>query len=147
MGGLCVFTDGSACPNPGRGGWAAVLVSDGVASGEVSGCEGFTTNNRMELRAVLEGLGLVPWGVPVTVLSDSMLVVRTVNEWAPSWEARGWRRSSGPVENLDLVRPLVETLRLRPEVSVRWVRAHAGDRWNEYADRLARAAASGAADV
>ena len=132
-----VFTDGSATPNPGPGGWAAVRVVAGEVVAEASGSHPDTTNNRMELTALIEGLGLVPPGVPTVLHTDSQLAVRTVNEWAPTWEARGWRRSRGPVENLDLVRPLVEALRGRPEVRVVWVRAHVGHRWNEYADRLA----------
>jgi ribonuclease HI len=132
-----VFTDGSATPNPGRGGWAAVYVVDGSVVAEASGAAPDTTNNRMELTALLRGIDLVPPGASAVLHSDSQLAVRTVNEWAPAWEARGWRRKTGPVENLDLVRGLVEALRARPELEVRWIRAHVGHRWNEYADRLA----------
>jgi len=139
-----IFTDGSATPNPGPGGWAAVRVAGGAVIGELSGADPDTTNNRMELMALLRALELVPAGTPEVLYSDSQLAVRTVNEWAPSWEARGWRRARGPVENLDLVRPLFELLRSRPELEVRWIRAHVGHRWNEYADRLAaRASADG----
>jgi ribonuclease HI len=139
-----VFTDGSATPNPGRGGWAAVHVVGGVVVAELSGAEPDTTNNRMELTALLRGIELVPPGTAAVLHSDSQLAVRTVNEWAPAWEARGWRRRTGPVENLDLVRALVEALRARPELEVRWIRAHVGHRWNEYADQLAsRASAAG----
>lgn len=139
-----VFTDGSATPNPGPGGWAAVRVAGGAVIGELSGADPGTTNNRMELTALLRAIELVPVGTPEILYSDSQLAVRTVNEWAPAWEARGWRRARGPVENLDLVRPLVEALRARPEIEVRWIRAHVGHRWNEYADRLAaRASAAG----
>ncbi|MDA3023180.1 MAG: ribonuclease HI [Actinomycetota bacterium] len=137
-----VFTDGSATPNPGRGGWAAVYVIGGVIMAELSGSDPATTNNRMELTALLEGIMLVPAGTPAVLHSDSQLAVRTVNEWAPAWEARGWKRSRGPVENLDLVRPLVERLRSRPELEVRWIRAHVGHRWNEYADELASRASA-----
>lgn len=137
-----VFTDGSATPNPGRGGWAAVYVIGGAIVAEASGADPATTNNRMELTALLEGITLVPAGTPVVLHSDSQLAVRTVNEWAPMWEARGWKRSRGPVENLDLVRPLVERLRSRPELEVRWIRAHVGHRWNEYADELAARASA-----
>jgi len=137
-----IFTDGSATPNPGPGGWAAVRVSGGVVIGELSGADPDTTNNRMELTALLCALDLVPEGTPEVLFSDSQLAVRTVNEWASSWEARGWRRSRGPVENLDLVRPLYERLRARPELEVRWIRAHVGHRWNEYADRLAARASA-----
>lgn len=137
-----VFTDGSATPNPGPGGWGAVYVISGAIVGERCGAHPDTTNNRMELTALLESLALVPVGTPAVLHSDSQLAVRTVNEWAPAWEARGWRRARGPVENLDLVRALVEGLRGRPELEVRWIRAHVGHRWNEYADRLAARAYS-----
>ena len=137
-----VFTDGSATPNPGPGGWAAVRVAGGAVLGELTGSDPATTNNRMELTALLRALELVPPGTPEVLYSDSQLAVRTVNEWAPAWEARGWRRARGPVENLDLVRPLVEALRARPELEVRWIRAHVGHRWNEYADRLASQASA-----
>ncbi len=136
-----MFTDGSSIPNPGPGGWAAVWVVDGVVVDEVCGSDPDTTNNRMELQAIRAALDLVPEGTPVVIHSDSNLAVRTVNEWASGWERRGWRRRSGPVENLDLVRPLYEAMRERPELELRWIRAHVGHRWNEYADRLASEAA------
>lgn len=134
-----VFTDGSADPNPGPGGWGAVYVVAGVIQAEDWGHEPETTNNRMELTALLRGVELVPEGVPTTLYTDSRLVVDTVTKWAPGWEARGWRRKAGPVKNLDLVRPLVERLRERPELELSWLPAHSGLRWNEYADSLSTA--------
>jgi ribonuclease HI len=134
-----VFTDGSANPNPGPGGWGAVYVAGGSVIAQDHGHEPHTTNNRMELQALLAGIELVPEGTAAVVHSDSNLVVRTVTEWAAGWEARGWRRKTGAVENLDLVRPAFERLRARPELEVRWIKAHAGNRWNEYADSLATA--------
>ncbi len=132
-----VFTDGSAVPNPGPGGWGAVYVVDNEIVGELHGHDPATTNNRMELLAIIEGIELVPKGTSQVIYSDSNLAVRTVNEWAPMWEARGWKRKSGPVENLDLVKTLMAKLRARPELEVRWIKAHVGFRWNEYADELA----------
>jgi ribonuclease HI len=117
-------------------------VAGGTVIGELTGSDPATTNNRMELMALLRGIELVPERTAEVLYSDSQLAVRTVNEWAPAWEARGWRRARGPVENLDLVRPLVEALRARPELEVRWIRAHVGHRWNEYADRLAAQASA-----
>ncbi|MFA9428669.1 ribonuclease H [Egicoccus sp. AB-alg2] len=134
-----VFTDGAASPNPGPGGWGAVYVVDGEVVAQDRGHEPHTTNNRMELTALLHGIELVPAGTPAVVYSDSNLAVRTINEWAAGWAARGWRRKTGPVENLDLVRPLYEAVSARPELDVRWIKAHAGNRWNEYADSLATA--------
>jgi ribonuclease HI len=136
-----IFTDGSAIPNPGPGGWAAVRVRDGEIVDEISGGAADTTNNRMELTAIHQALTLVPVGEPVTIYTDSNLAVRTLNEWAQGWERRGWTRKTGPVENLDIVRPLYEALRQRPEVQIRWIKAHVGHRWNERADQLANAAA------
>ena len=132
-----VFTDGSAVPNPGPGGWGAVLVQDDEILAEAHGHDPDTTNNRMELTALIHGIDLIPENQPQIIFSDSNLAVRTVNEWAPGWEARGWKRKTGPVENLDLVKELVSKLRSRPEVEVRWIKAHVGFRWNEYADELA----------
>ena len=132
-----VFTDGSASPNPGPGGWGAVYVVDGELVAQDHGHEPHTTNNRMELRALLAALELVPEGTPAVVYSDSNLAVRTITEWAAGWQRRGWRRRTGPVENLDLVKPLYAGYTARPELELRWIKAHAGNRWNEYADALA----------
>ena len=132
-----VFTDGSAVPNPGPGGWGAVWVRDDEVVDKASGRDPDTTNNRMELRALIEGVRLVPEGTSAVLWSDSNLAVRTINEWAAGWKRRGWKRKTGPVENLDLVKELYELMSARPELELRWIKAHVGHRWNEYADRLA----------
>lgn len=134
-----VFTDGSANPNPGPGGWGAVYVVDGEVIDQAHGQEPETTNNRMELTALLHGIELVPEGTPATVYTDSRLCHDTVTKWAAGWEKRGWKRKTGPVENLDLVRPLFERFRERPELTLEWVPAHSGYLWNEYADSLSTA--------
>lgn len=120
-----------------------MYVVDGQLVDELTGTDADTTNNRMELTAVLRGIELVPGGQPATIHSDSNLVVRTVNEWAAGWQRRGWRRKTGPVENLDLVRALFEAMQARPELTLHWIKAHAGNHWNEHADRLAFEAATG----
>ena len=132
-----VFTDGGCVPNPGPGGWGAVYVVDGEIVAEKYGHDPDTTNNRMELTALIEGSRLVPEGTSITVYSDSNLAVKTINEWAAGWEARGWKRKTGPVENVDLVRQAYAAYRKRPELDLRWIKAHVGYTWNEYADRLA----------
>lgn len=134
-----VFTDGGSVPNPGPGGWGAVYVVDGQIVAEASGNADATTNNRMELRAFIEGMALVPAGENATIYSDSKLVVNTITQWAAGWKARGWRRKTGPVENLDLVEPAYETFKARSELELAWISAHSGERWNEYADALASA--------
>jgi len=132
-----VFTDGGSVPNPGPGGWGAVYVVDNQVVAEASGHDEDTTNNRMELTAALEATRLVPPGTASVVYSDSRLVVQTINDWAAGWEDRGWRRKTGPVENLDLVQPLYAAFQARPELTLEWIAAHSGYRWNEYADALA----------
>jgi ribonuclease HI len=134
-----VFTDGAADPNPGPGGWGAVYVVDGEVVGEAHGHEAHTTNNRMELTALIAGYGLVPPGVATIMYSDSNLAVRTINDWADGWARNGWKRKGEPLKNLDLVQQLHALHHARPEIEVRWIKAHAGSRWNEYADALATA--------
>jgi ribonuclease HI len=131
-----VFTDGSADPNPGPGGWGAVYVVDDEIVDEAHGHEPDTTNNRMELTALIAGFDLVPEGEAVTVYSDSNYCVRMINEWADGWARNNWRRRSGPVKNLDLVKALYQRARARPELQLQWIKAHDGSRWNEYADAL-----------
>jgi ribonuclease HI len=132
-----VFTDGGSVPNPGPGGWGSVYVAGNEIVAERHGHDPDTTNNRMELTALIEGAALVPTGVEATVYSDSRLAIRTVTEWAAGWERRGWKRKTGPVENLDLVKRAFAAYRARPELSLEWIAGHSGARWNEYADALA----------
>lgn len=132
-----IFTDGACSGNPGPGGWAAVRVVDDVLIEERHGREDRTTNNRMEMRALIEAFRMLPADSTETIWSDSNLCVRTLNEWAEGWKRRGWKRKTGPVENLDLVREAYELKRSRPGVELRWIKGHAGRKWNEVADRLA----------
>jgi len=135
-----VFTDGSADPNPGPGGWGAVYVRDGEVIARDHGAEAHTTNNRMELTALIAGYGLVPAGVRAVVWTDSKLCVDTITSWAPRWAAAGWKRKGGEIANLDLVQQLYALHRARGgELELRWIKAHNGSRWNEYADSLATA--------
>ncbi|MBI5549778.1 MAG: ribonuclease HI [Deltaproteobacteria bacterium] len=134
-----LFTDGAAHPNPGPGGWGAVYVIEDRVVAERCGKEPSTTNNRMELVALREGLALVPKGVPAVIWSDSQLCVNTFTRWAKSWEARGWKRKEGEIKNLELVQEVYEQLVARPDLELRWIAAHQGQRWNEYADALATA--------
>ncbi len=135
-----VFTDGSADPNPGPGGWGAVHVRDGEVVAQDHGAAPRTTNNRMELTALVAGYGLVPPGERAVVWTDSRLCVDTITSWAPRWEAAGWSRKGGEIANLDLVQELYALHRARAgELELRWIKAHAGSRWNEYADSLSTA--------
>ncbi len=133
-----VFTDGHCEPNPGRGGWGAVKVVDDAIVEERSGHDPDTTNNRMELQALIAGYQMLAPDEDATLYSDSNLCVRTVNEWAAGWERRGWKKKDGPIANLDLVQELYALAQAHPHAKLEWIRAHAGSRWNEYADALAR---------
>ncbi len=134
-----IFTDGSSRPNPGPGGWGAVFVRENTIVEERHGQDAWTTNNRMELTALINGLEMAPPGEVITVYTDSQLAVNTLTKWAKGWEARGWKRKEGEIANLDLVRRAWELVQERPKASLEWIRAHDGSRWNEYADALSTA--------
>ena len=131
------YTDGACIGNPGPGGWAAILVS-GAGREEIGGGAAHTTNNRMELTAVIEALRRVPAESRVQIVTDSEYVLKGITQWVPGWRRRGWRTSTGqPVVNRDLWETLAGLVGDR--VSWEWVRGHAGHPENERADALARA--------
>ena len=121
------------------GGWGAVWVENGEIRAELHGHDPDTTNNRMELTALLEAFKALPEDAEVTVHSDSRLCVDTITKWAPNWERNGWKRKGDPLKNLDLVKPLLTLYRAHPRCRLEWIEAHSGHRWNEYADALATA--------
>jgi ribonuclease HI len=131
-----VFTDGSCEGNPGPGGWGFVWVEDDVIRAEKSGRDPATTNNRMELTALIAAYEALPDDAEVDVYSDSQLCVKTVTEWAEGWRRRGWKRKGGPIANLELVQRLHALAQAHPKVRLQWIRAHDGSKWNEYADAL-----------
>ena len=135
-----LYTDGGCRPNPGPGGWAAVLLRPGEDPQELSGSEPKTTNNRMELKAAIEGLRALPAGHRVELFTDSEYVRKGITEWLERWRRNGWRTAAKKeVLNGDLWRELAAEPE-RHRVSWHWVKGHAGDRWNERADELAAAA-------
>ena len=134
-----VFTDGSAVPNPGRGGWGVVWVVGGEVREQLHGHEPRTTNNRMELTALIQAYTLLPEDACEVVHTDSRLCVDTITKWAPGWEKKGWKKKGGEIKNLELVQELLALYRAHPECELQWIAAHSGNRWNEYADSLATA--------
>jgi ribonuclease HI len=136
---VVVYTDGACSGNPGPGGWAWAVAPDGSPS--AAGGEARTTNQRMEITAVLEALRVLAPAAPVVVVSDSTYVVNCFRDrWYVKWEANGWRNAKKqPVANADLWRPLVSLVR-EHDVTFRWVRGHSGDRLNDLVDQLAVAA-------
>lgn len=133
-----VFTDGSASPNPGPGGWGMVWVESGEILTQQHGHDpDETTNNRMELSALISAYQTLPNDANTSVFTDSRLCVDTITKWAPGWEKKGWKRKGEPLKNLDLVKPLLALYRAHPNCPLTWIEAHSGYRWNEYADSLA----------
>ena len=135
-----IYTDGGCRPNPGPGGWAAVVLRPGQEPLELSGGEPATTNNRMELRAAIEGLRALPTAHRIELYTDSEYVRKGITEWLERWLRNGWRTSGKKeVQNAGLWRELAAEL-ARHRVGWHWVKGHAGDPWNERADELASAA-------
>ena len=116
-----------------------VYVRDGQVVVHRRGEHPSTTNNRMELMALMAGYRMIDPDQAVTVWTDSQLCVNTFNDWAEGWARRGWRRKAGPIKNLDLIQPLHQLIRSRPRARLTWIKAHDGSRWNEYVDLLATA--------
>ena len=134
-----IYTDGACRGNPGPGGWAA-LLRRGEREKEISGAEPLTTNNRMELTAVIRALEALKRPVRASVYTDSEYVRRGIRDWLPDWKARGWRTADRkPLKNLDLWQRLDE-LAAGHKIEWHWVPGHAGVPGNERVDRLANAA-------
>jgi ribonuclease HI len=135
-----LFTDGACLGNPGPGGWAALLRFKGTEK-ELVGGEAATTNNRMELKAVIEGLRALSRPCSVHIYSDSQYVLKGIQEWIAGWKRKGWKTADKkPVKNIDLWQEL-DALREAHEIKWTWVRGHDGHVENERVDVLARTAA------
>jgi len=131
-----IYADGACKGNPGPGGWGAIL-RDGGREKEIFGGEQHTTNNRMELTAVIRALETLKHPSTVEVYTDSQYVQKGISEWLPDWKRRGWRTADKkPVKNVDLWQEL-ERAAGRHRVSWHWVKGHAGHPENERADALA----------
>lgn len=135
---ITIYTDGACKGNPGPGGWG-VLLKSGTVEKELFGGEKTTTNNRMEMTAVIEALQALKRPCEVTLFIDSQYVLKGITEWVPGWKARGWRTASKePVKNVELWKKLDELVATSGhKIDWRWVRGHNGDPGNERADALA----------
>ena len=133
-----IYTDGACKGNPGPGGWG-VLMRSGTTQKELFGGEASTTNNRMELMAVIQALEALKRPCAVTLYLDSQYVLKGITEWLPGWKAKGWKTASKqPVKNAELWKRLDDLLLQGGHVvDWRWVRGHTGDPGNERADALA----------
>jgi ribonuclease HI len=134
-----VYTDGACAGNPGPGGWAWATAPDGAL--RYSGGETPSTNQRMEIRAVLEALCSLEG--QLLIVSDSTYVINGCTKWSKKWKANGWRNSQRqPVANLDLWQPLIELVDAR-QPKFKWVKGHSGDLMNDLVDEMAVAASKG----
>lgn len=131
-----MFTDGACRGNPGAGGWG-VLLRYGDIEKPLHGGESLTTNNRMELTAVIRGLEALKKPSAVKITTDSKYVLQGITEWLPAWKQRGWKTANKkPIKNIELWKQL-ETLSSMHEIQWHWVKGHSGHRENEIADQLA----------
>jgi ribonuclease HI len=135
---VTIYTDGSCDPNPGPGGWAA-LLRFGQAEKELNGYEAHTTNNRMELTAAVKALQELKRPCRIQFYTDSEYLKRGITEWLPNWRRRNWKRKGGALANIDLWQALDAELK-EHVVQWDWVRGHAGNRDNNRVDQLARQA-------
>lgn len=135
---VVIYTDGACEPNPGPGGWAALLRLSGREK-TLSGGEPQTTNNRMELTAAVMALQALTEPCQVDLYTDSEYLKRGITEWITGWKKRGWRRKGGELLNADLWQALDQATQ-QHKIEWHWLKGHAGNRDNEMVDRLANAA-------
>lgn len=134
-----IWTDGGCKPNPGPGGWGAILKFKGNVK-ELSGGEAETTNNRMELTAAAEALAALKWPCQVRLHTDSEYLKNGITRWHQGWVRKNWRNAAGdPVKNMDLWKLILEAAKPH-QIEWLWVKGHAGNPMNERADELATAA-------
>ena len=132
-----IYTDGACSGNPGPGGWGVLMRWNGHEK-ELCGGEDETTNNRMEMMAVIKALEALKRSAPVDLYTDSKYVMQGVNEWLEGWKAKGWKTAAKkPVKNVDLWQE-IDALIVEHDVTFHWVKGHAGHPDNERADELAR---------
>jgi len=131
---VTIYTDGGCEPNPGVGGWAAVLLYESTRK-EITGSDPDTTNNRMEMTAALRALESLKESCRVILFTDSEYLKRGITEWLPKWKKNRWSRKGGSLKNVDLWQELDDAI-TRHEVEWRWVRGHGGIKDNERCDEL-----------
>ena len=131
---VMIYTDGGAVPNPGVGGWAAVLLY-GNHRKEISGAVRHTTNNRMEMTAAIQGLKSLKGPCRVILFTDSEYLKKGITQWLPVWKRKNWKRKGGALKNVDLWKE-IDMISQEHEIEWRWLRGHAGFRENERCDQL-----------
>ncbi len=134
---VTIYTDGSSLGNPGFGGWGAILDYQGKTK-ELSGSQKDTTNNQMELTAVIKAIEILKEPCDISLFSDSSYVVKAIGVWLDDWQKNGWKNSAKkPVKNRDLWERYLEVSKIH-DIKANWVKAHNGEIQNERCDKLAR---------
>ena len=132
-----IYTDGACSGNPGKGGWAAIILDSDLNQSRISGSESNTTNNRMEILAAIMALKKIKRKSDITIFTDSKYVKDGITDWIKKWKLNSWKSSSKkPVKNKDLWIKLDNSC-LKHKVTWRWVKAHADNKYNNLADKLA----------
>ena len=132
-----IYTDGACSGNPGKGGWAAIILDSDLNQSSISGSESNTTNNRMELLAAIMALKKIKKKSDITIFTDSKYVKDGITDWIKKWKLNSWKSSNKkPVKNKDLWIKLDNSC-LKHNVTWKWVKAHAGNKYNNLADELA----------
>jgi ribonuclease HI len=135
---VTIYTDGACDPNPGSGGWAAILIFQKTKK-EIKGSENPTTNNRMELMAAIQALKVLEVAHNVKLYTDSKYLQLGIEEWMPNWIKRGWKRKGGKLANIELWQSLY-ALSKKHQIEWHWIKGHAGNRFNERVNWLAQQA-------
>ena len=136
-----IYTDGSCLGNPGKGGWAAIIINNGEKT-EIKGSKNDTTNNQMELLAPIKALKEIPKGSKVEIFTDSKYVKSGITEWIHNWKKNGWKTANKqPVKNKDLWTEL-DQMNSKFEIKWSWVKGHSIDKLNNEVDLIAREAAN-----
>ena len=134
---LKIYTDGACSGNPGKGGWAAIILDSELKQAAISGSENKTTNNRMELTAPIMALRKIKKKSEITIYTDSKYVKDGITEWIKKWKLNNWKNASKkPVKNKDLWIKL-DNACLKHKVNWKWIKAHAGNKYNNFVDELA----------
>ena len=132
-----IYTDGACIGNPGKGGWAAIIIEP-TGEKQIVGCERSTTNNRMELKAVIEALKEIEANSQISLFSDSKYVIDGITKWIKNWKINDWKTTNKKeIKNLDLWMDL-DKLTSKFKITWNWVKAHSTDEYNNKVDRLAR---------
>ena len=132
-----IYTDGACSGNPGKGGWAAIILDGNINQSSISGSESNTTNNRMELMAPMMALKKIKKKSEITIFTDSKYVKDGITDWIKKWKLNNWKGSNKkPIKNKDLWIKLEKSC-LKHKVTWKWVKAHAGNKLNNLADKLA----------